>query len=1209
MRSYEQDEHRSIDRFIKTMKENHGKDVGSHNLYLIRSYDRDGNITDEKFGINLMTDFGLAMIARFNSSNAFRLTCGNGAVTPAYTDESIGTDVFGTTPSITLSYEQYPITYDSVTDIIRMTYRFGSCEYDYNLSGVNADVEVTHFGIYYYDNSSVANRKLATHSLVYDDQGNVSSFTKHINEKLTITIFMAAVTHSRVISEAYNNGIYIALGRFRDLVYWSGSTVIRGIYENEAVRMSDVFIGTLNDSNYGPFVREEDAVDTTTHIRSTTRTRVSTGYDIVTLNTKHMTSLTFGWVDSMTVMCDVKLSQPEELSCDCIYTDSNTSGELRYAFGWPVRKTISQYNINLINTSWGFLPVNDFTITSSYMWDYSTKDWTIQEQFHNPATGKYVFEPFIKSLNDRDGGDNYTAWSSYNNQKNYQKFVTYDSNNAEIGVHIRINKHPDIPIKRFITDGTSMLVYGTDTYWDGSTYVPIPTYATDIPAAHRNYKYYLFTEDIAARVEYIYSDPDDIPHLIPTTQPYEIDLTGEMDDHPEKYATYTRALNLLASTTNGWIATAASVIYPHAQGGPVVHSLVPWDTAEPNYVQHKLKNVILVDVANNINLVTWESGYFDDTGTLVADQYRWYCNEYFDITGYQQLCWQATIDPGVGTGPAKGDRMVFYLYDENKDFIKCVDAVEKNGRYAASNGIYDNLPDNAVYFRFGYWRPYSTSAGTNSIDNIKYLSYCELYQFSPAYGKRFSTKDRLVFADGYANHGDEDGYGIDSDYMRNLNWNNQHQRLNTHTGCMIVKVGNDPTVAPEFQYIKFPFHVPYQGVCANIAYQFDEYTGLFVVSKWKKSIHNGDNVPNKVFGVDLYGVDAGTSDPFDNDAEMFYIGDGFGCNICKKYKWCAYFDASDYRVIHAYDLENRVEICTFTIDQTYTIDQNSDLYLLGNYIYIPCMLGNKNVVILCDISSERWEEVGTLTNQDMYTYSSKHYSEINSNWSDASDIKCRHLNPLAQGRMTMTFNDGDCMFFNVNYTGGGGWIQYKNILTTADPRNWFTPDIGMLRYLSRGYGSISPVYMMYENASGSTLCDYGFSKLILTDDGKHLLGVGYGFGYCGYSNYWIGRYMVFDVGMHLNNGQTYRCNTDTEPYLYPYNYQGDEPLENSVITYFDDGIIAYAPYKLKWTPLAYWLPHKVTGTTYTIQTYNNPKKISGGSITLNISNRIQQPPI
>jgi hypothetical protein len=113
------------------------------------------------------------------------------------------------------------------------------------------------------------------------------------------------------------------------------------------------------------------------------------------------------------------------------------------------------------------------------------------------------------------------------------------------------------------------------------------------------------------------------------------------------------------------------------------------------------------------------------------------------------------------------------------------------------------------------------------------------------------------------------------------------------------------------------------------------------------------------------------------------------------------------------------------------------------------------------------------------------------------------------------------------------------------------------------------------------------------------------------SNPWLSdSYAVFDVGMYMNNGQSYRYGDETEPYYYIQQPAfRTAPLANSVITYFDDGIIAYAPGKFRWSPLSCWLPHKVTGTTYTIQAYNNPKNISGGSITMKISNRIPTSPI
>lgn len=31
---------------------------GMHNLYLLQSVDKDGNVTEEKYGINVMTDLG-----------------------------------------------------------------------------------------------------------------------------------------------------------------------------------------------------------------------------------------------------------------------------------------------------------------------------------------------------------------------------------------------------------------------------------------------------------------------------------------------------------------------------------------------------------------------------------------------------------------------------------------------------------------------------------------------------------------------------------------------------------------------------------------------------------------------------------------------------------------------------------------------------------------------------------------------------------------------------------------------------------------------------------------------------------------------------------------------------------------------------------------------------------------------------------------------
>ena len=382
-------------------------------------------------------------------------------------------------------------------------------------------------------------------------------------------------------------------------------------------------------------------------------------------------------------------------------------------------------------------------------------------------------------------------------------------------------------------------------------------------------------------------------------------------------------------------------------------------------------------------------------------------------------------------------------------------------------------------------------------------------------------------------------------------------------------------------------------------HSFDEYTGFYVISmanpQWQASVQR------KIFGIDLYAIDNGTSNPSDNDAEMFYIGDGYGCKLCKKYKWCSYFDVTDAHIIHAYDLENRTEICTFTIDNTYTIDIYSQVYNIGHYIYVSCKNGSKETVILCDIESQRWEEVETFTSPTLYNISYRNFKSLDSYSWDPDTTLSLNFDPCWGGFATNGFTDGDMISLTCHwYASGDNFLN--GTITSDQPRKWsksILTDVGSntandATYIAATCG--------VDNTNTITA---GVTRLILTDDGKHLLGIGR------ITNPWLSNsYAVFDVGMYMNNGQSYRYGSESRAYYYIQQPTfRTAPLENSVITYFDDGIIAYAPGKIRWSPLSCWLPHKVTGTTYTIQAYNNPKNVSGGSITMKISNRIPTLPI
>ena len=60
----------------------------------------------------------------------------------------------------------------------------------------------------------------------------------------------------------------------------------------------------------------------------------------------------------------------------------------------------------------------------------------------------------------------------------------------------------------------------------------------------------------------------------------------------------------------------------------------------------------------------------------------------------------------------------------------------------------------------------------------------------------------------------------------------------------------------------------------------------------------------------------------------------------------------------------------------------------------------------------------------------------------------------------------------------------------------------------------------------------------------------------------------------------------------------------NAMAYWNNGIIIFH-YNgdSKWYPLDWFLPHKVTGTTYTIQSYNNPKSINGKQMMIYYTNR------
>ena len=103
----------------------------------------------------------------------------------------------------------------------------------------------------------------------------------------------------------------------------------------------------------------------------------------------------------------------------------------------------------------------------------------------------------------------------------------------------------------------------------------------------------------------------------------------------------------------------------------------------------------------------------------------------------------------------------------------------------------------------------------------------------------------------------------------------------------------------------------------------------------------------------------------------------------------------------------------------------------------------------------------------------------------------------------------------------------------------------------------------------------------LTPDNKHLISVGITPGSTTALN------GVFDFGYFLDT---------KEQVFYPYNQCG-QLLYDSISSiggsgYYKGGIVRHLgdTGEIYWDPIAQYLPHKITGTTYTMQSYNNPRQ-------------------
>ena len=527
-------------------------DAMNHNLYLLQTVDRDGNITGEAYGMNLMTTNGFNKLYTANggSISDLYLYIGSSDTTPTLADTSITTPIT-TTGSTHYSigkdyyYSEllYGTRYDAETNIVSAQKREYRGYFDYNISGISTDTEIKEIGY------GKAYNNLYTHALIYDAEGNPSSIVKRINERLIITMFWSICFKPDWITEAYNNGVYMAFSP-----HWFLLRNALGHYDAIGAFYMDGNDNVISSKSYfNAFYSDNTTINGDVMTSSATLgncyiesarsyiSKILVGPTTNTWDGNSPTTYYTGGYNSLYFLLFThdKLPSPEEIVCERVWTNASSSVMLTNAFGAS--------NSNTTYSANGIIPATDFDIQSLSMYNHLTHEWDIEEQFKNNPNYEYLLKM------------EYNAWVYM-----YLPFL-----NKSQTVRVYINPRTDIPINSFSTSGITL--YATDEYWNPDSYVLIAD-TKNVDEALQTKRYYVRLDAPSGDTRYI-------SPVRTTVDRHQIICPSSITlQTNESFTNWTRGGELyqqkpISSDVYNYIATAVHIVYPDVNGETKVYNL------------------------------------------------------------------------------------------------------------------------------------------------------------------------------------------------------------------------------------------------------------------------------------------------------------------------------------------------------------------------------------------------------------------------------------------------------------------------------------------------------------------------------------------------------------------------------------------------------------------------------------------------------------
>lgn len=485
---------KELEEFYENYDKKHPDEISAkcRNIYDIKTVDRKGNVVDQKFGLNLMTDFGFQKAYKYceylwdyntDLANCYRIWIGDGLDYPKYGNNSLYSRITSSGPqnSVGKTSEYDGMRYDKTTKLCSMMRKAQSGYYDYNISDLDGntiteDKYIREIGI------GAAWNELRMHAKVYDKNGEESSITKKPNQRLYITTYITTTMDPSYITDAYNNGEYIAVDMRHGTRIVADDTVNAN---NErigytALSSSSYLVSHYRWTSQKPFygygsnngswnVYNETDHTITFNSQSGGGGMMEGKYQYISEEESIVTDSYLDVnVDNSRVRDGsaigfrfVNCEEAEELENVTTFTNDRTSGKLSNSFGLPYHSSKSR----------GRIPATDGDVHKISMYNHHTKEWDIEEEFiNNPELQLYDY------------------WMA--RYASVWMYITFMKSNKM--AYVFINPHTDRPILSFVQSGFTL--YATDEYWDTDSWEAIGNIKA-VPEELRCKRYYISLTD------------------------------------------------------------------------------------------------------------------------------------------------------------------------------------------------------------------------------------------------------------------------------------------------------------------------------------------------------------------------------------------------------------------------------------------------------------------------------------------------------------------------------------------------------------------------------------------------------------------------------------------------------------------------------------------------------------------------------------------